>query len=67
MIPLTHTVSGSQIGDALADDEEEIAFALAAIAARGVDEQAVADYIMDDDRTKVRDLCNAIAASLADN
>lgn len=67
MIHLTHSVTGGQIGNELAGDEEELAYALAAIAERGVDDNAVADYLNGEDRERVRDLCNAIALSLADD
>ncbi|GGF73337.1 hypothetical protein SAMN05216376_111161 [Mameliella alba] len=66
MIHLSHTVSGGEIGNQLANDEEELAYALAAIALVGVDDNAVADYLSGEDRERVRTLCNAIALSLAD-
>ncbi len=67
MIHLTHSVSGSEIGGQLASDEEELAYTLATIAELGVDDNAVADYLSGKDRERVRDLCNAIALSLADD
>ena len=65
MIHLSHLVSGGQIGNELADDEEELAYALAAIAMVGVDKKAVADHLSSDDRERVRDLCASLARELS--
>ena len=67
MIHLSHSVTGGQIGSELAHDEEELAYALSAIAEIGVDDQSVADHLSGEDRDRVRDLCNSIALSLAED
>lgn len=67
MIHLSHFISGGQIGNELANDEEELAYALAAIAEAGVNDIEVADYLSGDDRDRVRNLCNAIVLSLSED
>lgn len=68
MIDLTLSVSGSQIGNELAHDAEELAYALAAICEAGVDEldREIAEHLYGEQREQVRDLCIAISLSLAD-
>lgn len=67
MIHLTHSVSGGQIGRELAGDDEELAYALVALAEYGVDDEALSEYLTGEDRERVRHMCNAIALTLADD
>jgi hypothetical protein len=65
MIYIHHGLAGEVIGDALADDLEETAYAFAALANRGVDANALADYInSDEDRKAVRRMCAEIVREL---
>ena len=61
MIHLSHSVSGSQIGAELAVNQEELAYALVAIAEGVPDDTELLYYLSGEDQRKVRDLCNAIA------
>lgn len=66
MIHLSHSVSGGQIGSELACDDEELAYALVALAEAGVDDEALSEYLTGEDRDRVRHMCNAIALTLAE-
>lgn len=67
MIHLTHSVSAGAIGTELANDEEELAYALASIAEAGPSDTEIADHLHGSDREAVRDFCNALAITLADD
>ncbi|KRS15633.1 hypothetical protein [Roseovarius indicus] len=67
MIHLNHSVTGGQIGAELANDEEELAYALVAIAEAGPSDTEIADHLHGSDREAVRDFCNALAITLADD
>ena len=67
MIHLSHSVTGGQIGTELAGDEEELAYALVAIAEHGPDIAELRDYLSGSQQKEVIDLCNAIAIELGDD
>lgn len=65
MIHLSHSVSGGQVGTELGHDEEELAYALKAIADVGPDLNAVADYLKDLGHDRVLALCQELAQELS--
>ena len=67
MIHLTHSVTGAQVGEELGNDEEELAYALVAIADQKPDLDELRDNLGGVNQRIVRDFCNSIAIALGDD
>jgi hypothetical protein len=65
VIHLSHSVTGSLVGHQLAQDEEELAEALVSIAEVGPDETAISDFLVGDERERVRAFCQSLAEALS--
>lgn len=66
MVTFVLTASGGEVGTQLAEDEEELADALASIAAAGPDLDAIAENLGTTDTDAVRAFCERLALVLAE-